>query len=130
MTITEGLDSEGLSNCRFVGKTWKSFIDQGKVQAGRIVKRYTSIDENNLGKFIKRINTDKAIELATTVKNIYQCFPQSKGNLINRNIFDSSPLHQAARSGHLLLCKLIIENVGMACQETLPHLNRGDRIET
>ena len=48
--IFEELDSQTVSKCTFVGKSWKLFLNEGKVQACRIIKTYTNIEEKNLRK--------------------------------------------------------------------------------
>ena len=108
--IFEELDSQTLLKCGFVGRDWKLFLDQGKFQEFRIIKMYTNIDENYLRNRLKKIAVETAKELATTVKNMYQQFPQNQEN-VNPSLNRKTLLHQAAERGHFLLCELIIDNV-------------------
>ena len=79
--ILEELDSSTLSKCNFVGKSWKSFIDKGRVQPFRIIKTMMNINEDNLKKHTKKINTERVIDLANTVRKIYQrLYPKNAVN--------------------------------------------------
>ena len=80
--IFEELDSQTLSKCGFVGKTWKLFLEEGKVQPFQIIKAYTNVDEQYLRKRIEKINVETAKELATGVRNIYQ-FYLKRGGKVN-----------------------------------------------
>ena len=110
--IFEELDSQTLLKCGFVGRDWNLFLDHGKVRPFRIIKAITNIDENYLTNRIKEINVETAKGLVTTIRNIYQGFPR-RGNINPTSHMDigNTPLHQAAKNGHLLLCELIIDNV-------------------
>ena len=108
--IFEELESQTLTKCRFVGKPWKLFLDQGKVQAFRIIKTYTNINEKYIRKGIKKINVETAKDLATTVRDIYQDFPWRGGN-VNPSLYGDTPLHIAASCGHFKICQLIIDNL-------------------
>ena len=107
--IFEELDSETLSNCPLVGRSWNLFFDHGKVRPFLIIKKYTNIDEEYLRKLISKINVGTATDLATTVRNVYP----RRGRNVNviTSYYANTPFHQAARNGHLLLCQLIIDNV-------------------
>ena len=83
--IFKELDSQTLSKCGLVGRDWNLFLDQGKVRPFQIIKAYTNIDENYLRNHIKKITGETTKELATTVKNMYQQFPQ-KGGKINPSL--------------------------------------------
>ena len=68
--IFDELDSQTVVKCGFVGRSWNLFLDQGKVRPFHIIRAYTNIDETYLRKRIKEINAGKALELATTVRNL------------------------------------------------------------
>ena len=84
--IFEEFDSQTLSNCKLVGRSWNLFLDQGKVRPFRIIQAYTNIDEKYLRNQRKKINVEKANELATIVREIYRQFPKRIGNVNPRNI--------------------------------------------
>ena len=112
--IFEELDSQTLSRCGFIGRSWNSFLDQGKVRPFRIIETYTNIDKKYLRNRKKKINVEKANELADTVRKIYRRFPKRTGNVNPQKISGRrliTPLHYAAERGHLLLCELIIDNL-------------------
>ena len=88
--IFEELNSQTLSKCQLVGRSWNIFLDQGKVKPCRIIQTYTNIDKNYLRNFKKKINVEKAKDLADIVRNIYQLFPKRTGNVnprINSGIY-------------------------------------------
>ena len=85
--IFEEFDSQTLSNCKLVGKSWNLFLDQGKVRPFRIIETYTNIDKKYLRDRIKKINAEKANELVDIVRNIYRFFPKRTGNVNARNIW-------------------------------------------
>ena len=79
--IFDELNSQTLSKCQMVGRSWNLFLDQGKVRPFRMIKTYIKIDKKYLRNRIKKINSEKANELANIVRNIYQNFPKRTGNV-------------------------------------------------
>ena len=60
--IFEELNSQTLSKCQMVGRSWNLFLDQGKVRPFRIIETYINIDKKYLRNRIKKINVEKANE--------------------------------------------------------------------
>ena len=56
--IFHEIDPQSLTKCRSVAKTWKSFIDLGKVHPSiyQIIQEYIDIDRKDLMRNIRKIN--------------------------------------------------------------------------
>ena len=103
------LDNLGLSRCREVSKTWKTFLDQRKFFHIRSIQ--SSFEkkhkiEEPWKKFFNDSNTEMIILLSSAVKEVYSndAFWNIKKEI--------DPLHVAAIWGQKFLYKYIKEKVG------------------
>ena len=108
--IFSKLNYQSLVTCREVSKTWNNSIEVEKSSYLKIIKGYTKCSDELLEEILN--NFKAPIILVSILKKIFSNFP--KGTTQHQQYFKwgNTPLHIAARSGHLAAYNLIMENVG------------------
>ena len=137
--IFDQLDNTVLTICREVNNSWSSFIDNEKLPWIRMITQHIKPLTLSWKIFLQKFSVNFLIEMATSVIQRFKFYPYpEKRELINTvpmhfaamtgntemikrlikiganlNEIDSlqfTPLHYAARSGHMTAYQLIMEN--------------------
>ena len=111
-SIFQELDNLSLFHCQIAARSCKKFIEQSKLYYIRKIKHYTNCKNDTLKKMLHRSDVNAAINLASKVSEFYEKHHRYTGNVCNiHTSCTKCTLHEAARRGHLEVCKLIIDQM-------------------
>ena len=111
-SIFQELDNLSLFHCQIAARSCKKFIEQSKLYYIRKIKHYTNCKNVKLKKMLYRSDVNAAINLASKVSAFYEKHHKYTGNVCSMHtICTKCTLHEAALSGHLEVCKLIIDQM-------------------
>ena len=112
-SIFQEVDNLSLFHCQIAARSCVKFIEQSKLYYIRKIKHYTNCKNDTLKKMLYRSDVNAAINLASKVSEFYKHQkPTGNGNECDMHTSCTKcTLHEAARSGHLEVCKLIIDQM-------------------
>ena len=108
--ILLSLDFQSLINCKEVNRHWKEIMESQNPCYLRIIKHYTECSDKMLKNVLKK--SGAAIVL---VSILYEIFRKFRRGTKQRNRYlknwDTTPLHEAAKNGHVAVYQLIMDEV-------------------
>ena len=108
--ILLSLDYQSLIKCRMVARHWKESMEVENSKYIRLIRQYTDCSDKLLKNVLKK--SGAAVVMVSVLREIFRIFPRgTKQRHSFLTKWCNTPLHVAAKNGHLAAYELIMENV-------------------
>ena len=109
-TILLSLDWQSLIKCKEVARHWKKITEIENPRYLKIIKHFTECSDEVLKNVLKK--SGAAIVLVSILYEIFRKFARGtkQRNRYLKN-WDTTPLHEAAKNGHVAVYQLIMDKV-------------------